>query len=54
MLEVNKTFQFLDFPVNDFGNFSTPKFRDVMTDIQQETYRRCPDASAPSPLRPLR
>ena len=33
--------QFLDFPVQDFGAFGSVKFREVMTDIQQETYRRC-------------
>src|SRR5688500_10720487 len=45
MLEVNKTFQFLDFPVQDFGNFGSVKYREVITDIQQETYRRA-DPSA--------
>jgi len=35
----------LDFPVQDFGMFGSVKFREVMTDIQHETYKRC-DVSA--------
>lgn len=45
MLDVNKTFQLVDFPVQDFGTNGSVKFREVITDIQHETYRRC-DPSA--------